>query len=696
MEEESTAWCGARSPVRADAPGSSRVEFERVPRPAPTCRETTLLVVDDEPYVRNAIARSLRRSAGRVLLAADAEQARELLDANEVDLVIADHGLPGASGLDLLARCRVHHPRARRVLITGHRDFPLMREAIDRAGVSYFLTKPWDPDALRRLVDDLVRATDGAPEPFERSLVELEDPRSIAARESNARLMRVLSTLNAVDTVGEIVGGVAAECSRLVESRTCGWWDEEAGRLSILAGESRLEGEIAFDALEDDLAGALTHGRAATAPIVLGGSVREAEGRREPRSILLVPVRHRGRMLGVFLLMSPAPLAEDARLLALAGAIAEPVAVAIDRARLREFVAQEKTLWESAFDAISDPVLIVADEGQVVRANRAAREGFERAAGSRQRRVDGDGERLRCHALCRPQAAESDGCPFEDSSCEGRELRGLFGHPDRSYLVSSFPILARDGQPPRRVRIYHDVTQERALQRELSRSEQLSTVGKLAAGVAHEIRNPLAAMTNAISLLRGTPALDDEEKQLIEIVLDESRRVNRIVGDFLSFARPGRGRFESASLDGLIESTLVLLAKDPRCHEHVALSFDAAPRLPQVSMDRDQIRQVIWNLCLNAVQAVGRHGTVSVTASPQSERGQDGVRIDVRDDGVGLLGSDGGTLFDPFETTKPNGTGLGLSMARHIVELHRGWIRLTDAAPGTCASFWLPVERSAE
>jgi signal transduction histidine kinase len=113
-------------------------------------------------------------------------------------------------------------------------------------------------------------------------------------------------------------------------------------------------------------------------------------------------------------------------------------------------------------------------------------------------------------------------------------------------------------------------------------------------------------------------------------------------------------------------------------------------------MDRDQVRQVIWNLCLNAVQAVGRHGAVSVVVTRQCERGQDGVRVEVRDDGVGLAGVDSGNCFDPFETTKPNGTGLGLSMARHIVELHRGWIRLEDARPGACASFWLPVDRSAE
>lgn len=660
--------------------------------------DATLLVVDDEPYVRNALARSLRRTAGRVLLAADAEQAAALLDEHDVDLVIADHGLPGQSGLDLLARCRERHPDARRVLITGHRDFPLMREAIDRAGVSYFLTKPWDPEALRRLVDDLVTSGADAPATGVALLPGAEAKGTDDILESTAQLARILSTLNAVDAVGEIVTGIASELARLVPTRECGWWDEETGRLWRLAGGAAPLDDEPFDALDDDLAGALTHGRAATGPIVLGWTPRGTGGPQEALSILLVPVRHRGRTLGVLTLVSAAPLADDSRLLALAAAIAEPVAVAVDRARLREFVAQEKALWESAFDAIADPVLIIGEDGQVVRANRSARAGFERASSSTRRSAGApECEPVRCHSLCRPDGTEEpEGCPLDASVCEGRELRGLFGHPDRSYVVSSFPIVARDGQPPRRVRIYHDVTQERALQRQLSRSEQLSTVGKLAAGVAHEIRNPLAAMTNAISLLRSTPALDDEEKQLIEIVLDESRRVNRIVGDFLSFARPGRGRFASAQMGELVESTLALLGKDPRCGERVALSFETTQGLPDIVMDCDQVRQVIWNLCLNAVQAVGRHGTVSVRVTRQRERGQDGVRVDVRDDGAGLGGADGGVLFDPFETTKPNGTGLGLSMARHIVELHRGWIRLEDARPGTCASFWLPVDRQGE
>lgn len=640
----------------------------------------TILVVDDEPYVRAALARSLRRSAAQILLAADAEEAEALLGAHEVDLVIADHGLPGRSGLDFLERCRSQSPAARRVLITGHRDFPLMREAIERAGVAYFLTKPWDPAALRRLVADLLDEAEGGARPLA-ALVDAPATKLDAAAEATRRLARVLSALNAGDTVDEIIAGVAAELARLVPAREIGWWDEEERRLHRLAGGSAPLAALRADELDDETTGALHHGRSSTAPIVLRCAWQGACGPEARSSVLLVPVRHRGRVLGVVVLVSGEALTERADLLGLAAALAEPVAVAVDRARLREFVAAEKALWESAFDAIADPVLIVDDTGHVLRANRAAR---ERAP------LDVEPERLRCTMLCRPPAGA---CPAADGA---HELRGLFGRADRSYVVSSFPLAAGDGHPERTVRIYRDVTQERALQRQLSRSEQLSTVGKLAAGVAHEIRNPLAAMTNAVSLLRGGSSLCDEEKQLVEIVLEESRRVNRIVGDFLSFARPGRGRFAPSSIGDLVASTLVLLRKDPRCSASVSLDATTEPGLPDVVMDHDQVRQVVWNLLLNAVQAVGRQGRVVVRVARAQEDGVAGVRVEVTDDGPGLPEGESASLFDPFETTKPNGTGLGLSMARHIVELHRGRVRLENARPGARACFWLPIDGPVE
>lgn len=666
--------------MRDETSGARRVAGQPAASPGGTAQDAIILVVDDEPYVRTALSRSLRRSAGQMLLAADAEQAEALLVSHDVDLVIADHGLPGRSGVDLLERCRVLRPSARRVLITGHRDFPLMREAIERAGVAYFLTKPWDPPALRRLVADLLEDADGAARPFA-ALTGNASAKPDPSSEATRRFARVMSALNAGDTVQEIVAAVAAELARLVPTRECGWWDEEERWLHRLAGGVAPLDPLRADDLDDDTAGALNHGRASTSPIVLGGSWRSDDGARQRGSILLVPVRHRGRMLGVLTLVSNEALAERGDLLGLAAAIAEPVAVAVDRARLREFVAEEKALWESAFDAIADPVLIVDDAGGVLRANRAAREHAP---------ADVETDALRCTMLCRPPGGV---CLAAGGASE---LRGLFGRPDRSYVVSSFPLAARDGHPERTVRIYRDVTQERALQRQLSRSEQLSTVGKLAAGVAHEIRNPLAAMTNAVSLLRGTPALGDEEKQLIEIVLEESRRVNRIVGDFLSFARPGRGRFAPSAIGELVESTLVLLRKDPRCDEGVALDASLEPGLPDVVMDRDQIRQVVWNLLLNAVQAVGRRGRVAVRVARAAEDGSAGVAVEVRDDGPGLPDDETANLFDPFETTKPNGTGLGLSMARHIVELHRGHVCIENARPGARARFWLPIGRPGE
>ena len=219
----------------------------------------------------------------------------------------------------------------------------------------------------------------------------------------------------------------------------------------------------------------------------------------------------------------------------------------------------------------------------------------------------------------------------------------------------------------------------------------MEMAARLAAGVAHEIRNPLAAMMNAASLLQESERLGAGDMELAEILLEEARRINRIVGEVLVFARPPVLARRPVALAPLVESTMALARRDPRFCAGVVLRSDLPADLPPVLADPDRIRELLWNLLLNAAQAVGPGGRVELHGETRLNGVSPVVALRVEDSGRGIPEELRQRVFEPFETTKVSGTGLGLSLVRSIVLAHGGSIEITDSElGGACLSFWLP------
>ena len=226
-------------------------------------------------------------------------------------------------------------------------------------------------------------------------------------------------------------------------------------------------------------------------------------------------------------------------------------------------------------------------------------------------------------------------------------------------------------------------------QAELVRKARMAAMGEIAAAVAHEARNPLGALSNCLQLLRGNPALTGEDAELLAIMQSESKRLNDIVSDFLTFGRPRAPRFTPVDLRELVDETWELLRKDDRCADRIVFERGFEDGLPPVPADCDQLRQVFWNLFLNAVQAMGDEGTLTAEARPAGDR----IEVRVRDTGPGIPAAVRSRLFEPFVTTKSGGTGLGLAIVRRIVEDHGGRIAIhTDDGDGTCVVISLPLE----
>jgi two-component system sensor histidine kinase PilS (NtrC family) len=222
----------------------------------------------------------------------------------------------------------------------------------------------------------------------------------------------------------------------------------------------------------------------------------------------------------------------------------------------------------------------------------------------------------------------------------------------------------------------------RAMEEQIRRVEKMAAVGEMGAGLAHEIKNPLASITGAIQLLRDEMNYDPGIDKLMQIILREADRLSTLVSNFLLFARPPSGRREPLQLDAAIPDTIALFEKNKKCREHIRINYGGDSNL-WLEMDPDHFRQILWNLLVNAAEAISGEGTIDIHQS----RGRDHqVRIRISDSGCGMESEIQRTVFDPFFTTKASGTGLGLSIVHRIVEFYGGQLEL-DSEPGKGTDF---------
>jgi two-component system sensor histidine kinase HydH len=228
----------------------------------------------------------------------------------------------------------------------------------------------------------------------------------------------------------------------------------------------------------------------------------------------------------------------------------------------------------------------------------------------------------------------------------------------------------------------------------LKRTERLTAAGQLAASLAHEIRNPLASISGAAGILARAQAPPESRAECLDILMKESVRLNKLLTNFLEFARPRLPRFQITEPISVIQSVIVL-TQHLASRQHVHLVEQAAATLPEIECDAEQITQVLLNLILNAVQVSEAEGTVVIRSSATPAH----LSIQVIDEGIGVLVEDMERIFDPFFTTKENGTGLGLAVAANIISQHDGSITCRvneEKARGMIFEIQLPIERSAK
>ncbi len=352
------------------------------------------------------------------------------------------------------------------------------------------------------------------------------------------------------------------------------------------------------------------------------------------------------------------------------------IIMVLDRARNE--MRSLKELNERLVDGLGEGLELVDGDFSIRHANRWMLDQFGPVAGRR------------CYEVLTADARPCEGCPLRRRHAIKEPVRlEVDGVGGRRFLLSCSPVRQPDGRVFL-LELVADVTEQAQLRERLGEAERLAAAGELAAGVAHEIRNPLAAIVNATTLLDRPEMLTPEERtSTLDAVRKEARRLNRILSDFLIFARPREPKRLPGDIREVVEHVAALIRDDPARARLVELRTRVDAGVPSFAFDPDQLTQVLLNVALNGIEAMGGRGRLSL----EVERQNGEITIAVADTGRGIPPEERGRVFEPFFSRKPGGTGLGLTIVRRIVAAHGGHIDIqSEPGHGTRFTIALPAE----
>jgi PAS domain S-box-containing protein len=349
----------------------------------------------------------------------------------------------------------------------------------------------------------------------------------------------------------------------------------------------------------------------------------------------------------------------------------------VEKVRLQKELIETKNFLESIVEKAGDAISVVDLEGKVLYWN----EGAEKIYGYTKEEVLG--KNLSQFLYPRDEKLKAE----EEKSMEKLMVRIKTGEvipnvevkrqtKDGKEIITSMtisPLKDAEGRIVGASRICKDVTHLKKAEERLVLAERLSSLGELTAGVAHELRNPLAGIKINTQVLSRKKDLPEMEKKVLNSTQEGIEKIQKIVDDMLHFAKPKASHFKQEEINEVVESSLTILQTKLK-KGNISSVFEGAPGLPKLSIDIHQIQQVLINLMLNAIQAMEDGGTLSIRTFLEDG---DGVGIEVRDTGKGIPMAHLKKIFDPFFTTKSEGTGLGLSISAKILENHGATI---DAA----------------
>ncbi|MCF6149348.1 MAG: PAS domain S-box protein [Candidatus Kuenenia sp.] len=261
------------------------------------------------------------------------------------------------------------------------------------------------------------------------------------------------------------------------------------------------------------------------------------------------------------------------------------------------------------------------------------------------------------------------------------------------FSQNTYPIKNKNGSVVGVEGIIQDITDKKKIEEQIRRSERLASIGELAASIAHEIRNPLGAISNSVCMLKRDLALNDDDKSLFDMVVEETEWLNNIISNFLTFAHPAEYHFIKSDIIKIVDETLFLLEKDAKFNGNIKIKKIYSNNLPKIFLDRIWIKKVFWNLLINSIDAMPNGGEITISLKKSRITNDDKIEIIISDSGIGISPESIKKIFEPFFTTKKSrGTGLGLSIVHRVLDNHGGTIDVKSIQNrGTIFTIRLPI-----
>ena len=362
---------------------------------------------------------------------------------------------------------------------------------------------------------------------------------------------------------------------------------------------------------------------------------------------------------------------------------------------LQKKVSQElhetKALYQLVFnDLIQEDVVVISYDYRILDIN----ESMLNRLGLKREEVIGQPCYKVTHRQDSPCSGEHHPCPLVQTLETEKPSQTTHIHHDKDnreihYSISTYPLIENDDVIGA-IEISRDITKDISLQKVMMQQEKLASVGRLSAGVAHEINNPLTTILTTAMLIQEDIDPDDPMNEELETIANEALRCRKIVSSLLDFARQRKPKKEINDINRIITESILLINKQAAFND-VVVDDKLADDLPRVLVDKGQIQQALINLALNAIEATDPGGLLLFTTRYIAENRQ--IEIAVRDSGSGIPPDVVDKIFDPFFTTKEDGNGLGLAITHGILEQHGGKLDVeSQVGEGTCFSILLPVD----
>ncbi|MEK3934687.1 ATP-binding protein [Sporosarcina sp. FSL W7-1349] len=400
-------------------------------------------------------------------------------------------------------------------------------------------------------------------------------------------------------------------------------------------------------------------------------------------SVHLFPLKSSGKTIGVLSLGSRKNLQCDEDDITFFFHFADQIAVCMENARLYGEVLAGKQQWEETFRAVSDAILIIAPDGTILSRNDAARLDWPFDIG------ENIGQFME-------QAARSTEDPFQMTIQTKKPQSAELHYKNKIYDCSCYPLFGIDGSIDAVILYRKDVTEKRLMEAQLMHSGQLAAIGEMAAGVAHELNNPLTAIIGNTQLLLRTQSTNKDIKPLLDDIDQCGKRCRTIIRSLLAFSRQEIPTFKPCSLSDAVTEALRLTRRQIEQH-HISIEVDLDPALPLLNGNLQQLVQVAVNLLMNAKDALTIAPVDEKKIHIQTEFQNESAILSIADNGIGIAKEVLDDIFHPFFTTKDadNGTGLGLSVSLGIAQAHDGTLSVTTNE-GSGTTFSLSIPLSAE